>query len=188
MIRTYDYQREDTLNARAIGLITVALTAGAIVTGCGGGGGEGSSGESSDTASAAPAVKTSQLSKAAYVTRINSECARLRKSLAAEASAYLLKLNGGKPETVGSAAEEVSNAKLGNGVIVPTVEKEMAAIRKQGAPAGDEKEIESILAADQKGVEGVKSLKRTESIRDIIDQFVPATKALDKYGLAACGN
>ena len=174
------------MSSRWVGIAAVVLATATMAAGCGDDGS--SDAQSSSDVAAVPPVKTSQLSKVAYLKTVNAECGRLRKNVMVDAAAYLAKLSGGAPAPLGSDKEAKANAKLGRVVIVPTVEKEMAAIRKQGAPAGDEEEIESLLAAEQQGVDEVKRLKQTESIQDILDRFAAATKALQKYGLTGCGN
>lgn len=174
------------MNSRLAGTIALALAvAGTIAAGCGGG--EASSAQSGSPIARPSLIRTSPLDKAAYRERINAECGRLRGSLMKKAAAYLGS-QGGVHGPLGSPREEASNAKLGTSVIVPTVEAEMTALRRLGAPAGDEDKIESILAADQKGIDEVKSLKKTESIQDILDRFAMATQELEAYGLRACGN
>jgi hypothetical protein len=170
------------LNGRlALKTVAFALLVGGLAS-CGG------DEDSSEGKSPVLVVKTSQLPRAAYIKKVNAECARLRKNLVTKASKFLTEQTGGKPEPVGSAKEEISNAEVGNAIIVPTVEREIAAIQREGAPAGDEKEIGTILASEREGIAAVRGLEKTESIRDILDRFTVATKALDRYGLDACGN
>jgi hypothetical protein len=149
------------------------------------GGGCGDDDESSSAAndqSDGASVTTSSLDKAAFIKQASAACAKERKSLVNEATAYLEK------PAVKKQPEGTAVANMARAVMVPTIEAEIAAVTKLGAPAGDEEQVEAMLAAQQVGVEEVKGLKQAKSLEDIEAHFRDATKLYEAYGFEACTN
>jgi hypothetical protein len=73
-------------------------------------------------------------------------------------------------------------------VVVPTIEQEIVAIRKLGAPAGDEEEIEAFLTAEEEGVAQVAKLKKIFSRFQMERYLAPSAKLAFGYGLEECAN
>ncbi len=69
---------------------------------------------------------------------------------------------------------------------MPVVEERIAAIRKLGAPAGDEEEVAAMLTGQEEGIEEVKRLKTFVEGDDLRKYFAQSTKTFEDYGLAAC--
>jgi hypothetical protein len=174
----------------------VAAAVVAMLMGCGGGdddsgGGVPStsgststagSGSSSESSSGGPPVTTSSLSKAEFIKKATVACELERKNLVTEVTDFM---SEGLKEGKNEKALIASMAKV---VMVPTVEAEMDAIRTIGVPAGDEDEIEAILATEQGGIEEVKQLKSADDLEEIEDHFTEATKKFRAYGFEACTN
>jgi hypothetical protein len=155
--------------------VLAAIAAFALVAGCGGG----STARSSEST---PPVTTSSLSKAEYVKAADAGCVKKKKGLLESASDYL-----GKRVSEG-VERRVALADLGRAVMLPSVEAEVAVIRKLGAPAGDEGEIEAILAAEQQAIDQVKRLKEAKSVYKIVRHFYAVDRMLFGYGITECTN
>lgn len=167
------------MGVRSTILLVVAVVSVALVAGCGGGDDDSSAAAGSDSGEP---ISTSSLSKAEFVKQASAACRRERSDLLGDAYKYLGK------KTSSGTPQDVAVADLGRTLVVPTVEAEAAAIRKLGAPAGDEEEIEEILAAQQEGIDEVKALKKADSIEVVLEPFADANKKLREYGFTACFN
>jgi ethanolamine utilization protein EutP (predicted NTPase) len=159
------------LEARLTILLIAGIAIVAALAGCGGG----------DDSGGTESVTTSSLSKAQFIKKASAACRQERRGLVAEASAYLGKHSSDGPRPV-------VIADMGKAVMAPTVEAEVAAVRKLGAPAGDEEEVEAMLAADEKGIEEVKDLKEAKSIYQVVRHFYAASELFKAYGFSACTN
>jgi hypothetical protein len=73
-------------------------------------------------------------------------------------------------------------------VVVPTIEQEIVAIRKLGAPAGDEEEIEAFLTAEEEEIAQVAKLKTIFSRFQMKRYLAPSAKLAFEYGLEECAN
>lgn len=143
--------------------------------------GQGADGDAAaEAGSGGAAIKTSSLDKQTFVKRANAICEKKRKSSIRKVGVYLE-----KHDTEG-LPEAVLISRAFNAGLVPTIEEEMASIRKLGAPEGDEEEIEAILAAQQAAVDEVKELKKVASTEAFEDHFSEAAEQYRAYGLAAC--
>jgi len=160
------------VNARRI-LLPAVLAISAMVVGCG---------ADEDSGSPAPSqgasVTTSSLSKEEFIKRAGEACNRARQNTLPELSAYAEKHD--------DVPQEQMLANALREVFVPVVEQEMAAIKRLGAPSGDEEEIEAILAAQQEGIDRAKRLKRVKSAAEFPGYFDAADEKLLDYGLAGC--
>jgi hypothetical protein len=71
-------------------------------------------------------------------------------------------------------------------VVIPALEAEVRAIRALGAPAGDERRVEAILAATERGIEQI----RADPV-GVLDGPPPALREAGRlaraYGSAECG-
>lgn len=175
-------------------LLIAALALGAIAVGCGAdedeGGGEATSaagtGVGSESNSQAGgngqsggAVEASSLSKEEFVKQANAACKRESKDLFAEINAYFA-----KNQTGGSEEERI--AKTIKATMAPVVEAEIAVVRELGAPAGDEAEVEAMLAAQEAGLERLARLKRAKDLGSGEALFGEGAELLRAYGLEDC--
>lgn len=166
--------KERFVNARMTISLAAVVAIAAIAVGCGGG-------DSGSATSAGITVTTSSLDKAAFLKKANAACSKEREKLIPAIEAYFKKYAAKLPENVLIAS-------MAKAAMVPTVEAEIAAVRKLGAPAGDEDEIATILAAQQKAVDQVKTLKKAPSLEAVEGRFHRATKMYEAYGFASCMN
>lgn len=162
------------MNARLMSLLAAAVAIVAIGVGCGGSDDPNSGSEATET------IATSSLSKAAFIKQAREACLREGKGLIGEATAYR------REHESEDLPEGVQLANMVKAVILPTVEAQIAAVRELGAPAGDEKEIEALLAAQQAAVDTVRELKSAESLEVVESRFAGAAKKLEAYGFTGC--
>lgn len=162
-------------------VIAGALALLALVGGCGGGSSD--DGSSTGAAATGPAIKTSSLSKTEFIKQAGKACQQARKELLNRLTAYTRqqKSKQGKSEEGGLAG-------LTKAVVLPTVKTEITAIRKLGAPAGDEEEIEAFLAAEQEAVDSLAKLQHIVSRIEMERYFVKSAELARAYGLGACAN
>jgi hypothetical protein len=71
------------------------------------------------------------------------------------------------------------------GVVVPTIQEEVDAIRALTPPEGDEKEISAILDSAQAAIDEVKAHPGALNARQ--NPFRESTRLAHAYGLDACG-
>jgi hypothetical protein len=164
--------RERLLKARLTTLLVAATAIAAVVVGCGDSDESTSATGSGDDGS----LTTSSLDKEEFVEEAGAACGRVRKGLVSEVNAYL------SQHQKDGLAETALLAKMAKAVLLPTVEAEIAAIRKLGAPEGDEDEVEALLVAQQAAVDKAKELQKVSSIEDVEAQFTDATKMFKDYG------
>ena len=183
------------MNARVIVLAAALFAIAAVAAGCGSddesssttaaGGqaaGGGSTGGGGGESGGGTAIQGSSLDKPEFIKKASAVCMKEREGLVEEVDSYLKKHEPeGKPQGL-------LFAQMVKAVLLPTIEAEVAAIRKLGAPSGDEEEVEAILAAQEQGVEEAKQLKRLESLEEVEGHFVVATERLFDYGFETCNN
>jgi hypothetical protein len=159
-------------------LLLAAIAIAAMVAGCGG------SGDSAGSGSGAT-VTTSSLSKGEFVAQASKACQRLRKNLLGRVLAYTQQHESKDP----SRAEETALfAGMTKVVLLPTIRKELVALRRLGAPAGEEGEVEALIASEQNAVDSIAKLKHIVSRFEIERYFVESAKLFREYGLAGCAN
>jgi hypothetical protein len=142
----------------------VALALVAVGVGCGGG--------SEDSGSSA-------LSKAVFVKRASAACLDPRESALEKVVAYEKKhKSDGRPPA--ELADDAMKA-----AVLSTVEAEIAALEKLGMPEGDEKQIETIMAALRSAVQKGQNSAQAK-VAEVEDNFKPADQLLRSYGLPAC--
>lgn len=125
-------------------------------------------------------VRTSSLGKAQFVKQANAICAREKRSLIEKTGAYLAQRESdGEPQAV-------LVAKAAKEVLAPVVGEQVAALRKLGAPAGDEEEIEEMLVAQEEGAEQISEVETLEPRKDPPESFAEAAEMFQAYGLTEC--
>jgi hypothetical protein len=151
----------------------------ALFAGCGGSsGGDTSAGGSTATSAS---IKTSSLGEAEFIKQANAACQEARKGLIKRASSFLKQQS--KTER-----NEDNLAGLTKAAVLPTVRAEMAAIRRLGAPAGDEDEVGAFVAAEQEAVAHLAKLKHIYSRFEMERYFTDAAKLARAYGIDGCAN
>ncbi|HEV7482883.1 MAG TPA: hypothetical protein VGO13_07275 [Solirubrobacterales bacterium] len=139
----------------------LALSAGILISGCGGG--------------------DSTLSKSEYIQQADAICKKSNEAENREGHEYARK----HARSLEKMQFEVARAKVRINVALPAVLKETKELKALEAPKGDEKEIEAFLAGIEEAVEKAENdLKSVED--DARNPFNPVTKMAQKYGFKDC--
>jgi hypothetical protein len=158
-------------------LIVAALAL--AVGGCGGSDEEGSASAGGVT------IKTSSLSEEEFAEKVSAACSHLKEN---NLEKVLIYLQSHEKKNQTRADENILFASMTKVVVIPTIEKEMAAIRKLGAPSGDEEEIEAFLASEQQAIDAVTKLKSIVSRFQLERYFAESAKLAREYGIDGCAN
>jgi hypothetical protein len=163
-------------------VLMVLATLGAMAVGCGDDdeAGGGTSAEVTAGGSEESEVTTSSLSKSQYVQRANRACEGVRADYLTELVSYTQKHRSeGKPRS------ELARDTIRE-VLLPIAEAESTALRELGAPAGDEEQIEAILAAQQKAIDELAEAQEELELGQVPTQFAAAGKLARSYGMGGC--
>lgn len=155
------------MSKRLISLLVALAAIALVVAGCGGG---------SDSTEG-----TSSLSKAKFLKKGNAICVGHEKEIQAGFEKFAKEHNlSKKKEPSEGELKELSE------VLLPIVQSQIDEIRALGSPSGDEKEVEAILSAAEKGVEEVEK-KPSVIAEGGGGPFAKANKLSREYGLTKCG-
>lgn len=148
---------------RLMPIVLVVLGLALVGAGCGGGDDNKSS---------------SSISKAEYIRKGNAICAAGNKKIEAKAGQVF----GTKQKP-----SEGQLTQFASTVLLPSVEQEVAQLKKLGAPSGDEDKVKAILAAADDGIAKGKQdpLSLTQ---DKGGPFEKANSLARAYGLTVCGS
>jgi hypothetical protein len=160
-------------------LAMVATVAVATAAGCGG------SGDSAVDSGNQTGIKTSSLSKNEFIQQASEDCREQKKDILSRVLTYTKEH---EPKHPTRAQETAVFAAMTKAVVLPTVKKEIVAIRHLGAPSGDEDEIGTFLASEEEAVKGILNLDHIVSRFEIERYFGPSAKIAYEYGLEACAN
>jgi hypothetical protein len=144
----------------------LAITAGALLVGCGG--------EDDGTVS----VETSDLSKKEFVERADAICEATRTQFTQK---YTSAVRGSKPS---KAAQEALGEEIVEDILVPTFQKDVDQISALGAPQGDEAKVSAFLTALQQRIDEIS--ERHSILEKTITPFAKAEKLAEAYGLKGC--
>jgi hypothetical protein len=169
----------------SLGALAIAAAVALGVAGCGGGSSNSTSAESTgSTTTAAGGGKQTKthspsLSKEEFVEKADAICTR-GKTKGLEAMGVYAKEHQGtagqsKAEVIGEAVQKV---------FLPSVQSQVDQIRALGAPAGEEQEVEAILAALEEAVE--EASQGAPSSARFAKSFASAGALAREYGLTAC--
>lgn len=153
-----------TVGAALAGVVAV------IATGCG-------TSDSSSTPGSATAEASSP-SKAAFIAKANAACLHEIEGSLERVVDYQQK------HRLEGLPQPVLVRRAVRPVLLSTIAAEIADIDRLEPPAGDEEEIEAILAAQRRALAEAKA--RTKSLEDAEDYFVAADRMLREYGIAHC--
>lgn len=164
-------------------LVVAALVCLAL-GGCGGGE-DASGGDSTAAASGGQAetIETSSLSKAEFIKQAEAICAREGEHFLQLISSYM---SSHAPKS-GESEQEVA-AEGVRQTLLPKFQNQIDQIRELGAPAGEEEEVEAILAAMQRAVDALAKRKEVALATDIDQEFRPAGRLAIRYGLEYCAH
>lgn len=169
------------LNVRALAALLAALAIGISVAGCGDDSDSGAAGSASGGTSDGAVPAGGSLDKEEFVKRANAACLQQSKDYSAEVTQFI----EGNAGAEGLTEQDVALAAI-KAIVVPITEAQIAAIRRIGAPVGDEEEVEAALAAQEQAIADVMAADEIKS-SDELDQLVgDATERLESYGLRGC--
>lgn len=151
-------------------LLTALAATTAMVIGCGDDATSGSEGT----------LPTSSLSKDDYLQQANAVCRSKKRNYNKEIETVLRRVSA-------EARSEVTIVlKAVKAVLLPINEAQLMALRKLGAPGGDEDEIEAALDAQQEAIGDIRATDRLRSTDEPVERFADATAMLKDYGLKEC--
>lgn len=150
----------------------VAIAAGLILAGCGGG-------DSSSTtgASGASGDQGAALSKSEFLAQGNAICAKGSKETNAAAK---------KIFTQSQAPSQAAQEKFVTDTVGPTVQTEIDGIEALTPPSGDEDQVKAITDAAQSALDKVKADPSLVTEQGGSDPFAQANKLAKAYGLDQC--
>jgi hypothetical protein len=160
----------------AIFPVAIALA----VAGCGGGSDTTTS--TSTTAAGATgasgvggAVTTSDLSKDQWIAAADNVCQQSDDAVSQAGQA------------LGQNPSDADVTKFVTGTLIPQTESELSQIQALGAPAGDEDQVQAILAAAQQGLDKIKQDPSLALQQNGGGAFTEANQLAQAYGLKVCG-
>ena len=144
----------------------VALAAGLILAGCGGG-------DSSSTSTA--------LSTSAFLAQGNEVCAKGNKEINAAAK---------KIFTQSQAPSQATQEKFVTDTVIPSIQGQIDGIEALSPPTGDEDQVQAITDTAQSALDKAKSDPSllTDQGGGQNDPFAEANKLANAYGLDQCGS
>jgi hypothetical protein len=154
------------VNRGVIVSVAVGLAIGLLAAGCGGGGG-------GDTAS---------ISKAEFVKKANSICARTGKQVTSQFAAFVASYGGKEPE---GDALKAAQKKIVETILAPNKRSEIEQLRKIGTPTDGEAQVESIVGGLERGIEEAEA-QPTLAVTGKVKSFVDAERQAGEYGLTGC--
>lgn len=157
--------------------LVAAVAFAVLATGCGSD--DGSEANSSSDPSSAE-VDSPSPEKVAFVKRANAVCLRGRETTLTKVGVYKT-----KHQSEG-LSEAVLTRRAIKAVILATLEREINALQALEPPAGEEEQVDAMLAAQQATFEQDKKLQGKMSTAEIEARFADSDKDLRAYGLTGC--
>jgi len=147
---------------RAIAILTAILAIGLVATGCG----------SSGASSSPP------LTKAGFIKKGDAICEKVPNRYQARLKSL--------PKNQKSKSPQAAKEEEGLKAAVPPLRTATTELEELSAPTGDEQQAEAIVAALEKGADGIEASPGSElsGPKPPMAKFQKLTK---KYGLKACG-
>lgn len=147
-----------------IASVAVGLAIGLLAVGCGGDG---------DTAS---------ISKAEFVKKANSVCARTGKRVTSQFAAFVASYGGKEPK---GAALKAAQKKIVETVLAPNKRSEIEQLRKIGTPTGGEAQVEAIVEGLERGIEEAEA-HPTQAVTGKVKSFADVERQAGEFGLTGC--
>ena len=119
---------------------------------------------------------TATITKAAFLKQGNAICANGNKEI--DQASKNLGQNGEQPS-------QAQLEKFVNETVLPSVEKQVAALEALPVPSGDEDQVQAILDAANQGIDQGK--QDPTSLTGNSDPFAKASQLANEYGLTECG-
>jgi hypothetical protein len=153
--------------------LPLVLLAAAFSAGCG-------SGDS--------ATDQAPISKAEFIKKASSACAKTSGKIESEFSSYVQGQAGREVEKAEKAKEmtpDEAAAKVTEVILIPAKNQEVGEIRALGSPRGDENRIRELLDTFEEGIEKAEAHPERAAI-DGDEAFGTASHMADQYGLEGC--
>jgi hypothetical protein len=167
------------LRSRLFPVAAIAVAAALTAAGCGG---SDTSTTSSTTAAGATGasgvggtVTTSDLSKDQWISAADNVCKQGDDAINQAA------------QSLGQNPSDADLTKFATDTVIPETESQLSQIQELGAPAGDEDQVQAILAAAQQGVDKLKQDPTLVLEKNGGGAFDEANQLAQAYGLQVCG-
>jgi hypothetical protein len=147
------------------------------VAGCGGGDDSSSTTASSTTPAGATGASGTPLTKDQFIQQADAICKQGNETIDAAASQVF----GGQQPTAAQIEQ------FANETAIPAIQEELDGISALTPPAGDEDEVQAILAAVGQGLDAVKQDPQQLAASDNAGPFAEANQLAQDYGLKVCG-
>lgn len=159
------------MNKGLLAAAALALAAGSIAAGCGGG-------DDSTTATGAP------LSKDAFLAQANAICKKGNQSINQAGQQFFkgLGLKQGEQPT----SEQIQQ--FATDTAIPNIQAQITGIEALPAPSGDEDQVTAITDSAQEAVDKLKADPSLLSDNTATDPFADVDKLAKQYGLNECAN
>lgn len=151
--------------------------AGAVAGQKGGAGGGEAGGESSSGGEESRVAPTSE-SKQEFVAKATGLCKKQQKAMQANAGKFFKKARK-------SSSVQANQDRFVKQVLAPGFEAEVEALRKLGAPEGEEEQVEAVLAAIELAIEEAR--RDPPSYFEGAAVFKEASRVPAAYGVPVCG-
>jgi hypothetical protein len=159
-------------------LVAGALAVGLVVAGCGS-----SSSSSTSTgasgASGATGASGAPLSKSEFVSQANAVCK--------QGNAEINKA-GQSQFGSGQKPSQADQEKFATDTAIPNIQSQIDGIKALTPPAGDEDQVNAIIAAAQSDLDKAKADPSVLTDQGPSDPFADANKLANAYGLTVCGS
>ncbi len=171
------------MGMRIIAPVVAAVALLSLAAGCGGGNSDGSSTGNEKSGQTMTAQKqTTAISKAAFIKKADSVCAKADKRTSEEFAAYIKE----NKITSGQTPSTAQYAEIATTILVPALHRQIDEIRSLGAPASDEARIESFLSAVDAATKQAEE-EPTEAVKAPRKLLAGADKIIAGYGFKVCG-
>jgi hypothetical protein len=143
---------------------TLALAAGSLAAGCGGGS------DSSTTSTAA-------LTKSEFLAQGNKICAKGNQEINQAAKKTF---SNGQP-SAGQVNQFVTQT------VIPSIQSSIAGVEALAPPTGDEAQVNAIVTSAQTALDKAKANPKLLTENSSNDPFAESNKLAEAYGLTKCG-
>ncbi len=168
------------MKKRLLAATALALAAGSIAAGCGGG---------NDTttvsgASGATGAQGAPLTKDAFLAKANEICKQGNQSINQAGQQFFKSL--GLSQNQQPTSDQIQQ--FANQTAIPNIEAQITAIEALPAPSGDEDQVNAITDSAQQALDKLKADPSLLAGNSSNDPFADVDKLAKQYGLDECAN
>ena len=164
------------MNRPFTGLLVACMAIVMIVGGCGG------SDDSSDSTAGTDSTAGAELTKAQFLKQGNAVCADTNEEIQEGFQEFLKENSISENERLTTA--ELSE--VAEDIVAPIVGRQIKELRELGAPAGEEGQVEKILAAAEEGIQKSEEDPSSLLAGEGESAFGKANRLAQEYGLKTC--